>query len=142
MYFSTVLLFDCSFFCFFFSSRRRHTCCALVTGVQTCALPILPICPGDCLSPSRHAFYPQSNHVSAALAHDHGQAIREAGRRFAEACFDEIGIDKAPGLISRAMFALPGMTKDLAARNISGIMLGATQPTLGRSEEHTSELQS
>src|SRR3546814_5760578 len=31
-----------SLFCifFFFSSRRRHTSCALVTGVQTCALPI------------------------------------------------------------------------------------------------------
>src|SRR3546814_12281883 len=27
---------------FFFSSRRGHTRCALVTGVQTCALPILP----------------------------------------------------------------------------------------------------
>src|SRR3546814_5619784 len=34
---SLVLCFD---FCFFFSSRRRHTRCALVTGVQTCALPI------------------------------------------------------------------------------------------------------
>src|SRR3546814_3785104 len=33
---SLVLLFF-----FFFSSRRRHTRCALVTGVQTCALPIL-----------------------------------------------------------------------------------------------------
>src|SRR3546814_6686099 len=28
------------FVCFFCSSRRRHTICALVTGVQTCALPI------------------------------------------------------------------------------------------------------
>src|SRR3546814_1976503 len=29
---------------YFFSSRRRHTRCALVTGVQTCALPIfLPV---------------------------------------------------------------------------------------------------
>src|SRR3546814_14690348 len=28
--------------CFVFPSRRRHTRCALVTGVQTCALPILP----------------------------------------------------------------------------------------------------
>src|SRR3546814_17403284 len=28
---------------FFFSSRRRHTRCALVTGVQTCALPIFNI---------------------------------------------------------------------------------------------------
>src|SRR3546814_4224118 len=37
---STLLLlcFLCGFF--FFSSRRRHTRCALVTGVQTCALPI------------------------------------------------------------------------------------------------------
>src|SRR3546814_7129553 len=30
----------CTCDCFFFSSRRRHTRCALVTGVQTCALPI------------------------------------------------------------------------------------------------------
>src|SRR3546814_5162571 len=30
----------CVFFFFFFSSRIRHTRCALVTGVQTCALPI------------------------------------------------------------------------------------------------------
>src|SRR3546814_4157874 len=30
-------------FCFLFSSRRRHTRCALVTGVQTCALPICEI---------------------------------------------------------------------------------------------------
>src|SRR3546814_14290048 len=43
--------------CFFFSSRRRHTRCALVTGVQTCALPIcdrpalpLPDGPGPALA--------------------------------------------------------------------------------------------
>src|SRR3546814_8376996 len=45
-------LFFCVFLCicfliivvcvFFFSSRSRHTRCALVTGVQTCALPIFP----------------------------------------------------------------------------------------------------
>src|SRR3546814_8343689 len=33
-----LLVLFCVFF--FFSSRRRHTRCALVTGVQTCALPI------------------------------------------------------------------------------------------------------
>src|SRR3546814_7791039 len=40
--FSYLLLTWNSFlmFLFFFSSRRRHTRCALVTGVQTCALPI------------------------------------------------------------------------------------------------------
>src|SRR3546814_5163144 len=44
-----ISLFSCvvvsyweTFFFFFFSSRRRHTRCALVTGVQTCALPISP----------------------------------------------------------------------------------------------------
>src|SRR3546814_1308817 len=40
---SIVCMCVCSFldwFFFFFSSRRRHTRCALVTGVQTCALPI------------------------------------------------------------------------------------------------------
>src|SRR3546814_9107202 len=39
--YDVVLLVDfvCVVF-FFFSSRRRHTRCALVTGVQTCALPI------------------------------------------------------------------------------------------------------
>src|SRR3546814_17551665 len=34
---------------FFFSSRRRHTRCALVTGVQTCALPI---CLRSCVMPA------------------------------------------------------------------------------------------
>src|SRR3546814_5987755 len=39
---STLYIILFSFCLFFFSSRRRHTRCALVTGVQTCALPILP----------------------------------------------------------------------------------------------------
>src|SRR3546814_8095353 len=39
-YCTHVLLFDYCHVLFFFSSRRRHTRCALVTGVQTCALPI------------------------------------------------------------------------------------------------------
>src|SRR3546814_6966611 len=36
------IVFYCSDCICFFSSRRRHTRCALVTGVQTCALPIYP----------------------------------------------------------------------------------------------------
>src|SRR3546814_21105541 len=35
-----MLINSCIATVFFFSSRRRHTICALVTGVQTCALPI------------------------------------------------------------------------------------------------------
>src|SRR3546814_6697675 len=43
-----VHIFVCSFcLSFFFSSRRRHTRCALVTGVQTCALPIFDIIGAD-----------------------------------------------------------------------------------------------
>src|SRR3546814_2290061 len=41
-----IFIFNCLYYSyvyicimFFFSSRRRHTRCALVTGVQTCALP-------------------------------------------------------------------------------------------------------
>src|SRR3546814_16596337 len=39
---------------FFFSSRRRHTRCALVTGVQTCALPISLISPQGHPHPAFH----------------------------------------------------------------------------------------
>src|SRR3546814_8104273 len=39
--FSLSVLFYC--IVLYFSSRRRHTRCALVTGVQTCALPILQL---------------------------------------------------------------------------------------------------
>src|SRR3546814_8103233 len=43
-------------FFFFFSSRRRHTRCALVTGVQTCALPICdPAGHGDGSGPPRQS---------------------------------------------------------------------------------------
>src|SRR3546814_20086890 len=51
-----------SLFFFFFSSRRRHTRCALVTGVQTCALPIYsshssstsPACPDASAASALH----------------------------------------------------------------------------------------
>src|SRR3546814_973555 len=35
-----LIFYDDVLLCFFFSIRRRQTRCALVTGVQTCALPI------------------------------------------------------------------------------------------------------
>src|SRR3546814_6860301 len=40
MWLCDLLCCDFCLYHFFFSSRRRHTRCALVTGVQTCALPI------------------------------------------------------------------------------------------------------
>src|SRR3546814_10081600 len=47
LYVLICLLFYVFVFYFFFSSRRRHTRCALVTGVQTCALPISDQCKRD-----------------------------------------------------------------------------------------------
>src|SRR3546814_1119160 len=41
-----VFVFVADVWLFFLSSRRRHTRCALVTGVQTCALPISVPGPG------------------------------------------------------------------------------------------------
>src|SRR3546814_6763845 len=39
--------------CSLFASRRRHTRCALVTGVQTCALPILEVLRQDYVRTAR-----------------------------------------------------------------------------------------
>src|SRR3546814_9127033 len=66
-------------FIFFFSRRRRHTICALVTGVQTCALPISRSRPAEILGdfgrrrrlqPSREIF--QDFQRIRGLPHDHG----------------------------------------------------------------------
>src|SRR3546814_13884699 len=82
---------------FFFSSRRRHTRCALVTGVQTCALPIsehdadlvlLDIAmPGiDGLEAARHlaAFEPRPA-VVFCTAYD-AHALRSEERRVGKEC--------------------------------------------------------
>src|SRR3546814_707946 len=57
--FCIILYSLCVLNVFFFSSRRRHTRCALVTGVQTCALPI---------SRSRHGLRERSFHASTPRA--------------------------------------------------------------------------
>src|SRR3546814_10557804 len=81
------------FFIFFFSSRRRHTRCALVTGVQTCALPI---------SQRRGAALEDAVHEEAAVVVGAGDALavdqylRIAGRKAAEPCavaFDAVRQD-------------------------------------------------
>src|SRR3546814_5550931 len=65
MLFSIVVVYMCLFF---FSSRRRHTRCALVTGVQTCALPILQSRRPDIVfHPRRHQVGPGDFFGNAVL---------------------------------------------------------------------------
>src|SRR3546814_3012871 len=66
---------------FFFSSRRRHTRCALVTGVQTCALPIcrqhlLDVVLGRLLGPDGQVV---DDDIDLAVAQDLDEIV--AGRR-------------------------------------------------------------
>src|SRR3546814_6455450 len=53
----------------FFSSRRRHTRCALVTGVQTCALPIFGFVPAGSIVkiPTDHTWSDTANTEAANL---------------------------------------------------------------------------
>src|SRR3546814_19424901 len=62
------------FFFFFFSSRRRHTRCALVTGVQTCALPI-----SVALAKTAAALTKEGSLVSVAGGGDTVAALNHAG---------------------------------------------------------------
>src|SRR3546814_1005765 len=87
------------------SSRRRHTRCALVTGVHTCALPIYPAYYTDVISPSLYltrdyaplaqrmaAFVAYGERLPAALAQIRGNlhaplpATRPEKRRVGKEC--------------------------------------------------------
>src|SRR3546814_9615299 len=74
-------------FVFVFSSRRRHTRCALVTGVQTCALPITRNHPRrrrrgafshPCLCCRIRYFTRRTWHIDLLGLGDQFQALRQA----------------------------------------------------------------
>src|SRR3546814_2857650 len=117
---------------FFFSSRRRHTRCALVTGVQTCALPI---------------YFASVDIVFCALPHGLSQdlvrqlpahlKVVDLGADFRLRDPQDYrkwyGLDHAaPELQPSVIYGLTEFYRD----EIRGARLVA------RSEEHTSELQS
>src|SRR3546814_8156778 len=130
---------------FFFSSRRRHTRCALVTGVQTCALPIST----PSIAPAAMA--------TARCASSSAWATRSGGRRVlrrqllqVHACLRSYSESLAPpgstGICSPAS-GVPARPSQPQLR--TGVPVGSTRRkpstalSLGlRSEEHTSELQS
>src|SRR3546814_1932402 len=111
MYFCFVLFF-------FFSSRRRHTRCALVTGVQTCALPIC------------HLGIIENGVSGVSGTGQSGRWRRSFRRRRWRGSWDHVrpsAVDHWRGRLGR-----------LHARHLV-LCMGVR---LRRSEEHTSELQS
>src|SRR3546814_5443867 len=109
---------------FFFSSKRRHTRCALVTGVQTCALPIL-------LGATGYALQGRPDEPGSP----------------AEADTQRIEID--PGIVKLRGAMMGNFTAETPYLAASDAMIRSGAPDAaaavmlgGRSEEHTSELQS
>src|SRR3546814_8564545 len=92
----------CHFLCciFFFSSRRRHTRCALVTGVQTCALPISPFGPfnGATVSFARNARSSPRPGVFSVLLHPYLPDPGEVGK-----CPDCLSCEQFDGSPPRAL---------------------------------------
>src|SRR3546814_10443559 len=123
-----VVCIDASLFCF--SSRRRYTRCALVTGVQTCALPIY--------RPSKTA----AEFLSLPL--------QELFPCFRCPTFETEG--KNPRITERANFThfqgcdpghfFPGDRLLRVSDTVGQAFEYLRQRHLERSEEHTSELQS
>src|SRR3546814_1589172 len=108
---------------FFFSSRRRHTRCALVTGVQTCALPISvePIV-------RVHSQRPWVSSFIFAITNELTKSPAQYANMLAATMRQVL-----PNTISSA-----GCSVWLNGSSALGFM----PTTTARSEEHTSELQS
>src|SRR3546814_3554101 len=114
---------------FFFSSRRRHTRCALVTGVQTCALPISL---AKSLSPVR------SKDVHPAVINSPQWSVKGL---FAIVSYT--GPMPQTREIIFEFHRVGGYVKVSAVDTLTSAEVSIVgPPSAGRSEEHTSELQS
>src|SRR3546814_1050871 len=116
---------------FIFSGRGRLTICALVTGVQTCALPILA-------AARRH------DQLRRQCGRDHRRLAAGAGVRL---FYDRLAARSAQG--GDALGARPWRRPDHPARGArlhriekGGLRIAPRGGGGWRSEEHTSELQS
>src|SRR3546814_187649 len=152
---------------FFFSSRRRHTRCALVTGVQTCALPISRGSSGSAGNPS--GFPLRGGLAPPVSAAPPWSSLRDkayvcARRRSRQRTREEYSARRpAPGSVRRPAFIVDvdecratrqprsGIEQGIElalqlahrARQLAVAAFGLFAQLLQfRSEEHTSELQS
>src|SRR3546814_10109680 len=117
---------------FFFSSIRRHTRCALVTGVQTCALPICNMDPSGTK---------EIDETNPLLGRCYGRHVKDYAALSATPG-DFEALAKAVGEMQRTE---PNYSaSDLAAIRVPVTIVQAERDEFirDRSEEHTSELQS
>src|SRR3546814_1894491 len=122
--------FDCVFFVF--SSRRRHTRCALVTGVQTCALPICGL--SSSAKRRRWQVKPRSSSTDCSRSSAPPSTGVTLGQRIS-AC--------ASSSVSMRAVAMRAPTSGAQQVVDRGLRTGTLIHALDdRSEEHTSELQS
>src|SRR3546814_4545037 len=111
------VLFD--LFVFFFSSSRRHTSCALVTGVQTCALPIYRDLRGL-----------RQGHFRAVVIDTDMIEQRRTGAPGAQ--LRQLGLEHVDTLLHARVCIILDVVQHLRT----------PEQQFYRSEEHTSELQS
>src|SRR3546814_3365908 len=140
---------------FFFSSRRRHTSCALVTGVQTCALPISR---REHLVEIRRShgfriFDRKAFHEVVAFSIPIAQTIVHPGQ-MAGVIVDELrrrqillpSSSVLEAVLRRARQQAEQLTYEVLTNGLRPDTLQGLDDLLarrtGRSEEHTSELQS
>src|SRR3546814_7700743 len=117
-----------SFF-FFFSSRRRHTSCALVTGVQTCALPIYPVA---------HLLACFGRHSKQRQHDARQQRSDQLRRKIGRTRLDEIVDQTVDCSLYFATLLRDRLWREATIQDPSELGL---QRWIERSEEHTSELQ-
>src|SRR3546814_15259202 len=123
---------------FFFSSRRRHTRCALVTGVQTCALPILlqpvrALAERDALNAAVRR--PGRDHIRRFSGRHAMQRAKLVARRIAE-----IGeVELAGGAFAHARRVLAGTAPSGDAGGLPGVQIGRAA---GRDRECQTALNS
>src|SRR3546814_9806831 len=134
--------------CFVFvSSRRRHTRCALVTGVQTCALPIFG-------HPRLIAINAQSQSTPVGFDVVSGELTDGAG----QFSLTQLNEGRCPACLSNKRHGRPAMLSfrfgtPFLTQNAAPILLDGVSPHQAehalpfdgrqlRPEEHTSELQS
>src|SRR3546814_3495699 len=130
---------------FFFSSRRRHTRCALVTGVQTCALPILQLLIDK-------GYHPLAYRLMCLQAHYRSELeFSWEGLGAAQTRLKRL-VMRVRNLLASAEYTqnLPAAPEAIADEVVRRLVQAASEqmsddlntPTCLRSEEHTSELQS